>query len=87
VDHRQIGAEKITEFFGHREWKLATFGNIQEFDLAGVLGRLRSSSYAPHPGDAAYEPMTAELTKLFEIHQKNGHVAFLYRTNMYYGTI
>jgi len=35
-------------------WKLRTFGNVQEFDLAGVLGRLRSSSYAP-PGDAAYE--------------------------------
>ena len=70
VDHRQIGPEKIGEFFGHREWKLATFGNIQEFDLAGVLGRLRSSSYAPHPGDAAYEPMMAELIALFETHQQ-----------------
>ena len=87
VDHRQIGPEKIGEFFGHREWKLATFGNIQEFDLAGVLGRLRSSSYAPHPGDAAYEPMMAELTALFETHQQNEHVAFLYRTNIYYGTV
>ncbi|HEV8040301.1 MAG TPA: class I SAM-dependent methyltransferase [Bryobacteraceae bacterium] len=87
VDHRQIGPERIIEFFSHREWKLATFGNIQEFDLAGVLGRLRSSSYAPHPGDAAYEPMMAELTALFETHRQNGHVAFLYRTNVYHGTL
>ncbi len=87
VDHRQIGADQMNEFFGHRNWKLRTFGNVQEFDLAGVLGRLRSSSYAPHPGDAAYEPMMAELTRLFEVHQQNGRVAFLYRTNMYYGTL
>jgi SAM-dependent methyltransferase len=87
VDHRQIGSEKMHEFFGHRNWKLRTFGNVQEFDLAGVLGRLRSSSYAPHPGDAAYEPMMAELTRLFETHQQNGRVAFLYRTNLYYGTL
>jgi SAM-dependent methyltransferase len=87
VDHRQIGPEKIGEFFGHREWKLATFGNIQEFDSAGVLGRLRSSSYAPHPGDAAFEPMMAELMTLFETHQQNERVAFLYRTNVYHGTL
>ena len=87
VDHRQIGPEKMNAFFGPGAWKLATFGNVQEFDLAGVLGRLRSSSYAPHPGDAAYEPMMAELTRLFETHQQNGRVAFLYRTNLYYGAL
>jgi SAM-dependent methyltransferase len=87
VDHRQIGPEKLREFFGHDNLKLATFGNVQEFDLPGVLGRLRSSSYSPHPGDAAYEPMMSELAGLFETHQENGRVAFLYRTNMYYGTL
>jgi SAM-dependent methyltransferase len=87
VDHRQIGADQISWFFGHRIWKLATFGNVQEFDLDGVLGRLRSSSYSPHPGDAAYEPMMAELTELFETHQQNKRVAFLYKTNMYYGRL
>jgi len=87
VDHRQIGPDQISWFFGHRIWKLATFGNIQEFDLAGVLGRLRSSSYSPHPGDAAFDPMMEELTRLFETHQQNGRVAFLYKTHMYYGEL
>jgi hypothetical protein len=87
VDHRQIGSKQMSEFFGHSNWKLATFANVQEFDLAGVLGRLRSSSYSPHPGDAAYEPMMAELKALFETQQQNGRVAFLYRTNLYYGTL
>jgi SAM-dependent methyltransferase len=87
VDHRQIGSNQMSEFFGHHNWKLATFSNVQEFDSAGVLGRLRSSSYSPHAGDAAYEPMMTELTRLFETHQQNGRVAFLYRTNMYYGML
>jgi SAM-dependent methyltransferase len=87
VDHRQIGADQISEFFVHRNWKLATFRNVQEFDLAGVRGRLQSSSYAPSPGDASHEPMMAELGGLFETHQQYGRVAFLYRTNMYYGTL
>jgi SAM-dependent methyltransferase len=85
VDHRQIGGHQMDEFFGEGNWKLATFDNVQEFDLDGVRGRLRSSSYAPHPGDAAYTPMMAELDGLFEEHQEDGRVAFLYRTNVYYG--
>ena len=87
VDHRQIGADQITEFFGHGNWKLATFPNVQQFDLDGVRGRLRSSSYAPSAGDANFEPMMAELSALVEKYQADGQVAFVYRTNMYYGRI
>jgi SAM-dependent methyltransferase len=87
VDHRQIDAARITGFFGHGNWKLATFRNVQEFDLNGVRGRLDSSSYAPRPGDASYEPMLAELGRLFEAHQERGQVSFLYQTKLYYGTL
>lgn len=87
VDHRQIGGSQMDEFFGDGNWKLATFANVQEFDLEGVRGRLRSSSYAPHPGDTAYTPMMTELAELFEAHQQNGCVAFLYRTNVYHGAL
>jgi SAM-dependent methyltransferase len=85
VDHRQIGGGQMDEFFGHGNWKIETFGNVQEFDLDGVRGRLRSSSYAPYPGDAAYAPMMAELDLLFLEYQRDGMVAFRYRTNVYYG--
>ncbi|MBZ5606678.1 MAG: class I SAM-dependent methyltransferase [Acidobacteriia bacterium] len=87
VDHRQIDAERIAAFFGHGNWKLAMFPNVQEFDLDGVRGRLRSSSYAPRAGDTGYEPMTAGLDRLFDAHAVNGRVSFLYRTNLYYGTL
>ena len=87
IDHRRIDADRITEFFEHRDWKLATFPNVQHFDWTGLRGRLDSSSYAPRPGDANYEPMMASLRRLFDDHQKNGYVDFLYSTNVYYGTL
>lgn len=87
IDHRQVGPDQMNAFFGAGNWKLASFPNAQEFDLAGLEGRLRSSSYAPQSGDPRYEPMIAELRQLFEAHQANGRVAFLYQTNVYYGAL
>jgi len=87
IDHRRVDADRISDFFEHRAWKLATFPNVQHFDWTGLRGRLDSSSYAPRPGDQNYEAMLAELRRLFETHQKNGQVDFLYRTNVYYGTL
>jgi SAM-dependent methyltransferase len=87
VDHRQIDATRITAFFGHHNWKLATFRNVQKFDRTGVLGRLHSSSYAPTPGTPNYDPLVSELDSLFEAHHHNGQIDFLYQTTLYYGTL
>jgi SAM-dependent methyltransferase len=87
VDHRQIDATRITAFFGHHAWKLATFRNVQKFDRSGVLGRLHSSSYAPQCGTSNYEPLVSELESLFEAHHQNGQIEFLYQTTLYYGTL
>ena len=87
VDHRRIDAQRITDFFEHREWRLATFPNVQKFDWTGLRGRLDSSSYAPRAGDVKYEPLLRELRALFDAHQKNGTVDFAYDTNLYYGKL
>jgi SAM-dependent methyltransferase len=87
IDHRRVDADRISEFFEHRAWKLATFPNVQHFGWTGLRGRLDSSSYAPRPGDENYAAMLDELRRLFETHQKNGQVDFLYSTNVYYGTL
>lgn len=87
IDHRRVDANRISDFFEHRAWKLATFPNVQHFDWTGLRGRLDSSSYAPRPGDQNYQAILAELRRLFETHQKNGQVDFVYRTNVYYGTL
>jgi SAM-dependent methyltransferase len=87
VDHRRIDAKRITDFFEHRDWKLATFPNVQHFDWTGLRGRLDSSSYAPRRGDATYEPLNEEMRRLFDAHQSDGQVDFAYDTNLYYGVL
>jgi len=87
VDHRRIDAQRITDFFEHRDWKLDTFPNVQRFDWTGLRGRLESSSYAPCAGDANYETLMRGLRELFDAHQLCGTVDFAYDTNLYYGTL
>ena len=64
-----------------------TLPNFQEFDLDGLSGRLRSSSYAPPVGDPQFEPMMPELLRIFEAHQQIGLVRLEYRTRIYAGKL
>ena len=65
--------------------ELVTFANQQTFDLAGLEGRLMSSSYAPEAGHPAHEPMLAGLRELFARHARDGHIEFPYQTQVYFG--
>jgi SAM-dependent methyltransferase len=85
VDHRRMDAEVMDEFYGAGQWQLATFPNVQKFDLEGVLGRLDSSSYAPVAGTEGHARMREELAKLFDECQQDGTVAFRYETKTYVG--
>jgi ubiquinone/menaquinone biosynthesis C-methylase UbiE len=87
VDHRRIDAAVIREFFGSDNFRLKQFKNVQVFDYEGVKGRLLSSSYAPEEGHPKYEPMMAELQRIFQAHQAEGKVIFEYVTQMYYGQL
>ena len=53
--------------------------------LAGVEGRLLSSSYAPGPGHSKHEPMRRELRRIFDEYADGGRVAFDYKTRVYFG--
>jgi len=67
--------------------ELATFPNEQTFDLAGLTGRLMSSSYAPHAGHPQHEPMLAGLREVFRRHAHAGAVVFRYRTLVYFSQL
>ncbi len=82
VRHENIDEDKLNEFFDGGYIK-KTFPNKQVFDLAGVTGRLLSSSYTPQYDSPLYEPMLAELNEIFEKDQVNGVIEFLYDTNVY----
>jgi len=87
VDHRRIDEDVIRDFFGSDDFRLKQFKNVQVFDYEGVKGRLLSSSYAPEEGHPNYEPMLAELERIFQTYQDEGKVVFEYVTQMYYGQL
>ena len=87
VDHRQVDLAALSAFYGPDGFQSKTFHYQQDFDFDGVRGRLLSSSYAPEADHPDYEPMLAELHKIFQAHQSNNRVAFSYITRMHYGRL
>lgn len=87
IDHKQITDAVLAEFFAPQPFRRHDFANRQDFDYAGIEGRLLSSSYAPEAGHPDHAPMLAELRRIFDTHQQEGQVAFLYATTLFVGRI
>jgi ubiquinone/menaquinone biosynthesis C-methylase UbiE len=88
LEVRHQGAKRATEeLFASSGFKAREFQSRQEFDYAGLEGRLLSSSYALQSGDSNYSPMLAALRRIFEAHQVDGHVGFEYDTRVYFGRL
>lgn len=77
----------VQDFFSPYEMKTAILNNRQLFDWTGLQGRLLSASYSLRPGDERYQEMMDNLYAIFNQHQKNGIVEFLYKTKLYFGHI
>ena len=77
--------ESVNEFFDPAPYRERAFDMRQEFDYAGVEGRLLSSSYAPGPGHPKHEPMLRELRHIFQACAVNGRIMFEYKTRLYFG--
>jgi hypothetical protein len=84
---RNFPQERLAAFFAPQAMHQARFANEQRFDLAGLRGRLLSSSYAPREGEAGYAPMLARLEHLFSQHQQAGVVTFAYVVEVYHGAL
>ena len=83
----RIDESAIDLVFGGRGWGLAQFANHQRLDLAGLQGRMASSSYAPLPGAPGYQPLMDALERLFGKHQEEGQVTLAYDTKVYWGCL
>jgi hypothetical protein len=86
VTHKRLDGQTLRAFLG-QSFQLQTFDNSQSFDFEGLKGRLLSSSYAPLAGQPGHEPMLVELRRIFDAHQVDGRVDFLYKTNLYYNRL
>jgi len=91
TDYQEVRHERTTavvnEFFDPAPFQERVFAMRQEFDYAGLEGRLLSSSYAPGPGHPKCDPMLRDLRRLFDKHAVEGHVAFVYKTRVYFGRL
>ena len=86
VTHRTVDEVRLHNLFDG-PFTTHTFDNAQQFDLDGLRGRLLSSSYAPAAEHPDHESMIAELARVFEEHEEDGTVAFLYGTKVYVGCV
>ncbi|MGE3317428.1 MAG: methyltransferase domain-containing protein, partial [Planctomycetaceae bacterium] len=86
IRHEDIATEIFEQFFGAGHIR-HVLPNVQRFDLAGVTGRLLSSSYAPAAGHPRHEPMLAALATIFQEHACDGVVEFEYDTEIFAGRL
>ena len=91
TDYTDVRHERTTdavnEFFDPVPYEERAFPMRQEFDYAGLEGRLLSSSYAPGPGHPKHAPMLRELRRIFDQHAEDGHVGVDYKTRVYFGKL
>jgi len=91
TDYQDIRHEKTTsevnQFFDPVPYQERVFEMRQEFDYAGIEGRLLSSSYAPGPDHPQHAPMLKELRRIFDEHAVSGRAAFEYKTRLYFARL
>lgn len=78
---------EVGAFFGMGGYGCRVFRHRQTFDLAGLEGRVLSSSYVPDVGEPGYSAMMDELERVFKMHEEDGLVAIEYETQVYYGRL
>jgi SAM-dependent methyltransferase len=79
--------ELLNEFFDPGPFQERGFDMRQEFDYAGLEGRLLSSSYAPGPEHPKYAAMVRDLRALFDKYAIAGSVGVDYITRVYFGRL
>src|ERR1700722_8165854 len=91
TDYQDVRHERTTEvvneFFDPEPFQERAFPMQQEFDFAGLEGRLLSSSYVPGPEHPKHAPMLRDLRRIFDRHAVEGQVICEYKTRLYFGRL
>lgn len=85
--HRRLAKEAPVEIFRAETFQKISHPVTQSLYLAGILGRLFSSSYSANPGSQLAQTQKSQLSTLFKKHQKNGTIELLYQSNCYLGEL
>ncbi len=84
--HDNISEKTLKDFF-QKDFRHKSFPNLQRLDFAGLKGRMLSASYMPSEQDSVFEPMIAELERLFADYEKESKIVISYTTNIFYTQI
>jgi hypothetical protein len=87
IRHRHAHEGSVAAFFGHRQFRLASYPNPTLVDWPQLVARLNSASYMPRPGHPNHAPMIERLRQLFDAAARDGRVAIDYTTRVYHGLI
>lgn len=88
TDYQEVRHEnaepRVKEFFAPNQPRFAQFPTHQSFDFDALRGRLLSSSYTPECSSPNFQPMLADLERIFKHYQDGGLVRFDYDTRVFY---
>ncbi len=86
TDYKEVRKNEgnVDRFFNYQK---ETFDNFQELDFTSFKGRVLSSSYIPLSDNPIFPKMILELEDLYNKHQRNGFIRFVYDTEVYYGKL
>ncbi len=87
VDHRNITIDVLRTFFLNGVVEKKTFPHVQRLDHESLMGRLRSVSYFPLPGEKNHDILMSLIEDLFKEKNENGCVDFDYVTDLYWGSL
>jgi SAM-dependent methyltransferase len=85
VKRAHVPEEEVREWFQPVRVRLHTLANSQQFDAAGLRGRVLSSSYMPNEGNPLSAGMLTALDRLFEAHNSGGSVQLTYDVKLCLG--
>ncbi len=87
IKHRHAHEDSVAAFFGHRDFRVASFPNPTVLDYPTLVARLNSASYVPKADQPNYPPMLERLRGLFDAAQRDSQVTMDYVTRVFYGTM
>lgn len=87
VNHQTLEDSEYTQIFREGQFEHHTWPYQQSFDLDGLIGRMRSSSYCPPEISTAYSDLLKDINELFNRFQQQGQVAFNYKSSLLVGRI
>jgi len=83
----QVVENELRAWYSPGAVEFKSFDNFQVLDLAGLRGRVLSSSYSPTPEQPSYVPMLTELEAIFHAHQADGKITVAYECRVCYGQL